>query len=143
MKTFRTEVSINAPQERVWSVLADFGKYRSWNPFLRRISGRQAFNEKLRITVKLPSFPSVRIEARIDTLVYGEKIGWHAVFFKGLLNARHWFELHQVDSHTTLLIHTEEFTGLFSGLVLDTLSGAFCKGYARMNHALKHESEKG
>lgn len=142
MKTFRTEVSIDASQEHVWSVLTDFGKYPSWNPFIRKIIGHPGPNGELRITVKLPYLPPVAFNARIADLVTGERIGWHAVFLKGLLCARHWFELHKTDSGRTMVIHCEEFTGLFSGTVPAILSGAFGKGYRLMNIALRTESER-
>ncbi|HWR02047.1 MAG TPA: SRPBCC domain-containing protein [Chlorobaculum sp.] len=137
-----TEVSIDASRERVWSVLTDFGNYPSWNPFLRKIIGHPGPNGELRITVKLPLFPPVAFDARITSLVPGESIGWYAVFFKGLLCARHWFELHKIDSEGTLMIHFEEFTGLLSGIVPTILSGVFGKGYLLMNIALGRESER-
>ncbi|NTU58346.1 MAG: SRPBCC domain-containing protein [Chlorobiaceae bacterium] len=142
MRGFRTEIPINASQERVWSVLSDFGQYPSWNPFIRKISGRIGVNEKLHISVKLSFFPPVSFEAFVDLLAPGERVGWNAVLFPGLLTARHWFELFKIDSCTTLLIHSEEFSGMFSGPVLAILSRAFNKGYASMNLALKKQSER-
>ncbi|HWQ26779.1 MAG TPA: SRPBCC domain-containing protein [Chlorobaculum sp.] len=142
MKAFRTEVSIHASQEHVWSILSDFGSYPSWNPFILHVNGQVGQKEKLRLTVKLSVFPPVSFNAAIDRLVPGERIGWNAVFLNGLMNARHWFELYRLDSGGTRLVHCEEFTGVLSGPVLAILSGSFNKGYGLMNLALKKESER-
>jgi hypothetical protein len=142
MKAFRTEVSIHASQERVWSILSDFGSYPSWNPFILHVSGRAGQKEKLRLTVRLSVFPPVSFNAAIVSLVPGERIGWHADFLNGLMKAHHWFELSRLDSGGTRLVHCEEFTGVLSGAVLAFLSGSFNKGYGLMNIALKTASER-
>jgi hypothetical protein len=142
MKAFRTEVSIDASQERVWSILSDFGNYPLWNPFILQVSGRAGLKETLRLTVKLSFFPPVRFSACIDSFVPGERIGWRAVFLNGLLEARHWFELSGPDSGSTRLVHSEEFTGVLSGPLLAVLSRAFKNGYVLMNLALKSASER-
>lgn len=141
MKAFRTEVLIDASQERVWSVLTGFDKYPSWNPFIRQVRGHPCLWETLRLTVKLSKFPLVRFDADIDSMVFCRRIGWHAVFLKGFMEAHHWFELYE-NSGETLLVHSEEFTGVVSGPVLAILSRAFINGYGQMNLALKTESER-
>ena len=40
MKTINTEIQTNAPCDRVWGILTDFGSYPLWNPFIREIHGR-------------------------------------------------------------------------------------------------------
>jgi hypothetical protein len=53
-KEISTEIEINAPPSRVWWVLTDFEKYPTWNPFIKKISGIPARNEKLEVHMPDP-----------------------------------------------------------------------------------------
>ena len=39
MRQLFTEIEINAPVEKVWTILSDFEKYPDWNPFVKSIEG--------------------------------------------------------------------------------------------------------
>jgi len=39
MKEIYTKIEINAPASVVWSILNDFDKFPTWNPFMKKISG--------------------------------------------------------------------------------------------------------
>ena len=43
---------IDAPAERVWSVLLDFPGHTQWNPFIRQIQGRAEAGEKLHVQIQ-------------------------------------------------------------------------------------------
>src|SRR5262249_6943795 len=47
MRELQTEIEIAAPAERVWQVLADFGAYPEWNPFIRRVTGEARTGARL------------------------------------------------------------------------------------------------
>lgn len=53
-KEITTVIDINATPSRVWQVLTDFGKYPTWNPFIKKISGVAARNEKLEVYMPDP-----------------------------------------------------------------------------------------
>jgi uncharacterized protein YndB with AHSA1/START domain len=53
-KEIVTEIEINAPPSRVWQILTDFEKYPTWNPFIKKISGIPAINEKLEVHMPDP-----------------------------------------------------------------------------------------
>jgi hypothetical protein len=53
-KEIVTEIEINASPSRVWWVLTDFEKYPTWNPFIKKISGIPARNEKLEVHMPDP-----------------------------------------------------------------------------------------
>ena len=48
MRELRREIEIDAPPERIWAVVTDFGAYSEWNPFIRRISGGLREGARLR-----------------------------------------------------------------------------------------------
>ena len=45
-------VVIDAPAEKVWDVLVDFGGYGEWNPFCVAAEGTLALGEPLKMTLK-------------------------------------------------------------------------------------------
>jgi len=51
VRELRREIEIDAPPERIWAVVTDFGAYQEWNPFIRRISGE--LREGARLEVKI------------------------------------------------------------------------------------------
>ena len=53
-KEIITEIEINAPPSRVWEILTDFEEYTNWNPFIKKISGIPARNEKLEVHMPDP-----------------------------------------------------------------------------------------
>ncbi|RXK84897.1 SRPBCC domain-containing protein [Chlorobaculum sp. 24CR] len=137
MKRVATELVIDAPPERVWAALADFGGYGAWNPCLRRISGEAGPGAKLRITIRFGWLPPIRFRARIDRLRRNELLGWRAAFLFGLLEGQHWFELHPLDAGKTRLVHAETFSGVLAAPFLSFFSGVICKSYEAANLALK------
>ena len=50
-KQLDSMIDIDAPAERVWQVLTDFGAYPAWNPFIVRADG--AAEEGSRLTVRM------------------------------------------------------------------------------------------
>jgi uncharacterized protein YndB with AHSA1/START domain len=38
-RQLKAEIEIQAPAERVWAVLTDFGAYHEWNPFIYQAAG--------------------------------------------------------------------------------------------------------
>jgi hypothetical protein len=135
--TVRTGIVINAPPERVWAALTNFGSHAAWNPCLRSIDGEAVPNHRLRITIRLGWLPAIRFRARIDRFSRNEILGWRGVLFLGLLTGRHWFELQPLDAGKTLFIHSETFSGVLVSSFLTLFSGVTRKSYDAMNRALK------
>jgi len=141
-RTMRTEITIDAPPERVWAVLAGFENYGAWNPFIRRITGKVTPDQLLHITARLSWLPPVSFRARIDKFSQGKMLGWHVVFLPGLFEAHHWFELYPADTAKTRFVHSETFSGILGASLLLMLSGAFRQNYEAMNAALTYQVEK-
>ena len=141
-RTIRTEIVIDAPPERVWAALTGFGDYGAWNPCIRRIVGEASAREPLRITVRFGSLPPIRFLARIDRFRKNEILGWRATFLFGILEGRHWFELHPLDAGQTRFVHCETFTGPLATPFLALLSRVIRQSYDAMNRALKAKVEQ-
>ncbi|MEI6757321.1 MAG: SRPBCC domain-containing protein [Chlorobium sp.] len=143
MRVFQTEIVIDAPAENVWEILARFGRYPLWNPFIRSIVSLAGPSEQLQISVKLRGMPKISFKAALTTFDEPRKIGWHAVFFlEGMFEAHHQFEIKPLSSTQSRVIQREEFSGWLTDAALLLLAGSFRKGYRDMNRALKKEVEK-
>ena len=141
MKTMRNDIIVAASAEEVWVVLVAFSLYPEWNPFLRTIIGNASEGEQLRITAKLDGLPELSFRATISTCVSPFKLGWKAIFLKGVFEAHHHFEIQELGATTCRFIHSEEFLGFFSKPVLFILESTFKNGYRMMNEALKERVE--
>lgn len=141
-RSFRTEITIDAPPEKVWSYLTGFSGYAAWNPFITRIDGKAEPGGRLHIRVRLAGFP-ISFHAEIRYCLAGERLGWYAVIVPKLFEAEHWFELSADDSGRTRFIHAEAFHGLLSAPALLLLTGAFMHAYETMNRSLKRIVENG
>jgi len=102
------QTRINAPLEKVWQVLTDFGNYHTWHPIL---------------TLESPAGPLA-----VGELLQGQSSGKQPVTFTialvqepndlawtggdpEVVAGRHAFQLEQLADGTTEFIESEEFTG--------------------------------
>ncbi|UWX58344.1 SRPBCC domain-containing protein [Chlorobaculum sp. MV4-Y] len=136
-RTIRTEIVIDAPPERVWAALTGFGSYGAWNPCIRRVDGNAGVNQILHITIRFGWLPSIRFMARIDRFRRNEILGWRAAFLFGLLEGRHWFEMHPLDAGSTRFVHAETFSGILTSPFLVLFEGVIRASYEAMNRSLK------
>ncbi len=141
MKTMRSEIIINAPVQDVWAVLAAFPFYPEWNPFIREVRGNLSAGERLRFKAKLDGLPEIFFRAAIRTLVPPVKLGWHAIFLKGIFEAYHYFEIEELGSGKSRFINTEVFSGFLSGVAFFLLESRFRKRYRMMDEFLKTRVE--
>lgn len=142
-RSFRTEITIEAPPEKVWLVLTGFSGYAAWNPFITRIDGKAEPGGRLHIRVRLAGLPPISFQAEISHCRAGERLGWYAVIVPKLFEAEHWFELSADNSGRTRFVHAETFHGLLSAPALFLLTGAFRHAYETMNRSLKCIAENG
>ncbi len=141
MKIIRSEITINASVQEVWSVLAAFHLYPEWNPFIRAVRGKGAAGERLWFKARLDGLPVIFFRATIRELVPPVQLGWYATFLKGIVEAYHYFEIEDLGSGKSRFTNTEEFSGLLSGAVLFLLESRFKKRYQMMDEALKERVE--
>lgn len=139
--TIHSEITIDAPPARVWSVLTDFNSYPEWSPFVREIEGE--LRPGARLTVRLaPSggegmvFKPVVTEVRESAVL--EWLGHLLV--AGIFDGRHRFTLTALKDGTTAFTQSETFGGILipfmSSLLKDTE-----RAFAAFNEALKARTE--
>jgi hypothetical protein len=137
-----TEIEIDAPPGRVWSVLTDFSSYPEWNTFLRWVEGRIAEGERIRFCFELPRGFRFKVNATILNVTPERALRWAGVFFTArLFHAEHYFELTPSPGARTRFSHGEIFIGLLLPLAWIILGTSGRRVYEDMNLELKRRVE--
>ena len=140
MKELKTEIIINAAQEKVWQVLTNFNEYPQWNPFIIYIDGK--LREGASLTTKmLQSGKEHQFKPTITRLKEKEQLEWLGRLPLNFFNGNHYFYLESLNPGQTRLMHGERFSGLLSGLILKKIGEETLRGFQRMNLALKERAE--
>src|SRR5665213_3485784 len=106
-----TEIFINAPRSKIWSILTDVKDYPKWNPYIYEIKGDIKPGKFVKFRMK--GNPKERkFAARIHEFQANSSFVWGGgiLFF---FNAKHYIILEKIDDTHTRLLQGESWTGLF------------------------------
>jgi hypothetical protein len=143
MKEIRTEIEIAAPVNEVWSILTDFSRHADWNPFIREISGELRQGAQLQVILGPPGKRAMRFKPLVQLVEPQKAFRWLGhLFFSGLFDGEHIFELETVEKNVTRFIQREKFSGILVGIFRKSLDTDIKNGFIAMNAALKKEVEK-
>lgn len=135
--TIYTEILIDAPPNRVWQVLTDFPSHEQWDPFIAGIEGSGKPGEALRITFR----QGMKMRPIVTMVRKDEVFEWLGkLFFGGLFDGRHRFELHG-EGEQTRLVHSETFRGVLVPMLKKLLADTE-KGFMAFNKAIKRRVEE-
>jgi hypothetical protein len=137
-----TEIEIDAPAQTVWDVLVDFPSYGSWNPFVTHIEGTLAPKARLRVKLKPPGGPAMKIRPQLVEVEPGKRFEWVGhLGIRGLFDGAHRFEVIPLSAERTRLVQAEHFNGILVPLVRKLLDGKTRQGFEAMNEAVKRRAE--
>jgi len=141
MKSLHAGIDIDAPAERVWKVVSDFGEYADWNPFIVRAAGEPRVGARLDITIAAPGMKPVSFRPRVLDVEPGRLIRWKGEFkLPGLFDGRHALIVDALDGGRSRFTTHEDVTGVllpFAGKVMT----ASQRGFELMAQALKERAE--
>ncbi len=136
----RTEIAILAPREKVWAVLVDFERYHEWNPFITHISGELKTGARLDLTISPPESREMSFKPELLVCNPGEELRWLGkLWFKGVFDGEHFFQLREPEPGQTRFVHGEDFSGFLVRFFNFT---HVARGFVYMNEALKKRVEK-
>jgi hypothetical protein len=139
MREVYTQILIEAPVEKIWSVLTDLASYEEWNPFVVFGRGQIKPGEKITVRAKPKGSRGMTFTPRVVRYDPPRAFSWLGhLFVPGLADGEHIHELiPQADGKSVLYIHRDEFSGLLIPLLWKRLSRVTRQGFEGMNGALK------
>lgn len=143
-KEIFTEIDIEAPVEKVWSVLTDFENYSKWNHTITSISGTLSKGSTLDISMYIPHHKDMLFHAQVTKVEENKEIRWvgkKALGGLGTIEGEQVLRLKKDGEFKTSFYNTEFFTGLFLGMVWGKISYDTQVAFERMNEALKKRCE--
>ncbi|MEX1190512.1 MAG: SRPBCC domain-containing protein [Brumimicrobium sp.] len=142
-KEIKTEVLINATPDKVWSTLTNFGSYHSWNPFIKSIEGEIKVGNKVIVKIEPPESKGMTFRPTILAYNANKELSWIGhLFFSGIFDGEHKFELIDNKNGTTTFIQSEKFKGVLVPFLKKQLDNNTKRGFEVMNNKLKEIAEK-
>lgn len=141
MPTVREELIINAPIEKVWDVLTDFGNYAAWNPFVQNIELNAELKEGSPVILHAlmkPGAPASPVAATLAEVQAPHTLNWRGgVGPAWLARGYHFHQLEQLADGSTRVVHGETFSGLLFALIWPLQGKTFDRTYKKVSEALK------
>ncbi|MFW7378694.1 MAG: SRPBCC family protein [Oligoflexus sp.] len=140
-KTIKTEITIQGGKEKVWQVLMDFENYSSWNPLIKKISGKAELGEKIYVKLQPPGLSEMVFEPTITGFQPGKRFAWLGKLWrKGLFDGEHCFEIEDMGK-AIRFVQYESFSGILVPIILLFAGKQTRQGFEAMNEALKNKVE--
>ena len=137
-----TEITIDAPPERVWDILTDLDGYQAWNPFVISSEGQVAVGERLVNRLQPPGGKAQTFKPTVTVVEPAATFEWLGrLGVPGVFDGRHRFDLEPTPDGGTRFVHSEFFSGLLVPLMRSMLDGKTRQGFELMNDALKTRAE--
>ena len=141
-REIRTEVTIQAPAERVWAILIDFPSYPSWNPFVREILGDPVPGSRLTVRLSQGGSSVTTFHPRVKAARPNQELRWLGrLGIPGLFDGEHSFTIAPAPSGGVSFSQCESFRGLLVPLVWRTLDRKTRAMFERMNEAIRARCE--
>jgi len=137
MPQILTEALIPATPDRVWAVLADFGRYAEWNPLNINASGEARLGARIRMRFLNLARPGRTIDQTVTltTCEPGRALAWSGSI-PLLFHGRHHFTL-EPEGGGARLLHGEDLGGLIAATFSKAqIARDFVPAYEATNRAL-------
>lgn len=115
MKSFQTEIKINASPEKVWDILTNIPHWHQWNTTVDKIEGSVSPGGK--VTVHAKAIPERPFRLTVSDLVPNESMVWSGGMPLGLFTGKRTFTITSSEKNVTNFFMSENFTGLLAPLI--------------------------
>lgn len=134
-------VVIEAPPEKVWTILVDLPNYEAWNSYSPRATGTIGQGEV--VTIKAQLGEEVRtVDNRVTRFEPGSALCWHSMnWFESLARGTRCRFLEPIAEQRTLFRHHEIMEGPLAWLIETIYRPRIETGLKQMNQDLKHAAE--
>jgi hypothetical protein len=131
VKIFETSIGIDAPPQRVWSILTDTAHWPQFDPYCDRIEGRAALGETVKAFTKLA--PGRAFPVKVTEFAAPRRMVWSGGMPLGLFKGVRTYTINPAGKGSTFAMR-EEFSGPLLALIGKSLPdmtepfAAFAKG---------------
>ena len=115
MKEYRANTTINAPADKIWSILTNTGAWPEWDPSCDRIEGTVALGAKIKAFTKLS--PGRAFPVKVTELAPNQKMTWSGGMPFGLFKGERTFTLSSDGPGRTSFELREVFSGPMLALI--------------------------
>jgi hypothetical protein len=141
MKEIVTEIEIDASPNRVWHILTDFEKHASWNPFIKKITGKPLKDEKLEVHMPDPRGGTMVFSPTVLAAEPNRELRWLGRSEGDAFNGEHRFIIEPRGENKVRFTQSEKFTGSMVAQLEGWLDTAVKSNFEAMNRALKDKAE--
>jgi hypothetical protein len=141
-KLIYTEIRINAPVKKVWSIFTDFEKYPEWNPFIKSLKESPIERGKIKVFLQPPGKRGMHFEPKVLKFENEKEFRWIGkLFIPRIFDGEHTFILKDNKDGTCTFMQYERFRGLLVPFMKNMLENNTKNGFELMNKALKKRCE--
>lgn len=132
-KEIHTSIRINATAEIVWSVFTHFEEYPRWNTFIKSLTGDVKVGNKIKVVM-----PGMTFKPTVLVFDPPREFRWLGhLFFPGLFDGEHIFELVDNMDGSTTFRQSEKFSGILVPFFANTLDTRTRNWFEEFNEKLK------
>ena len=145
MRDIATEIDIDAPRARVWSILVDLAHYPEWNPFTPRVEASLKIGEPviLHVAMRGAGHDTMRQPEVMTSYVEGEELGWGTTMLhSAVLRANRTQRLIALTEARTRYVSVDRFEGAIVPLVMALYGASVQRGFDETARALKTRAER-
>lgn len=135
-----SRVGVRATSERIWDLMADFGRWESWNPYEGDLEGNLGIGAPVALTERLPGLKERRVEARLGDwqpyaqLVWHERRGWQ-------FRATRYFEIEELEPGSCIVANGLIVGGLVGEWWFDKHRRKVKEAYAEIGENIRRAAE--
>lgn len=143
--SIQSTIDIDAPIERVWSILLDLTSYSEWNPFTPRIDATLRVGEPVVLHVAMKPHKKRRIVQHEVCTIHDPsrwELGWGMRMGLDLVLRAHRVQrLTPLSNHSTRYFTEDRFSGCLVPLVMMLYRDDIQRGFDAAAQALKARAE--
>ena len=141
-KEIKSQITINAPINRVWDVLANFEAYASWSPTIRKFFGNPTVGHRTKVLLQQPNGFKIKMNPVFLKMDQNQELRWKGrLGIDGIFDGEHYFQLTAINETQTLFVQGEIFSGILVGLLKKMIDVDTLQGFELFNQAIKQEVE--
>ncbi|PKN12428.1 MAG: SRPBCC domain-containing protein [Deltaproteobacteria bacterium HGW-Deltaproteobacteria-4] len=143
MLKIHTEITLDAPLDRVRELLADTGLYPQWHPLFPQVSGEIGVGKGIDVSVALPGIKLFSVRATIQEESAGRLLCWRYSYpLPGLFSWTYRHEIVELERGRVKFVQDSTYAGLLAPLYHLGMKNPLQRGMAELNKAVQRWGER-